>query len=135
MHKIGLRGRLPQFIENFLENITFQVKVAQTRWRTYNQEMGVPQGGILSSTLFAIKVNEIWNTVPNDPNFYASIYVEDTQVGYTHTDLNGISNRLQKFTNKMTKWADSNEFKLAADKAKAVHFCKVADSHSNPPSS
>ena len=52
LHDSGLRGRLPTFIEGFLKNRQFHVKVGSSFSQLYDQEMGVPQGSILSFTLF-----------------------------------------------------------------------------------
>ena len=52
LHEAGLRGRIPQFISKFLENRYFRVRLGSTLSEPYEQEMGVPQGSILSVTLF-----------------------------------------------------------------------------------
>ena len=44
IHKLGFRGRLPSFIENFLTDRTMQVRVGSSLSDYYNQEQGVPQG-------------------------------------------------------------------------------------------
>jgi hypothetical protein len=59
LYDFGLRGNLPIFIEKFLNARTFQVRVGSTLSDQYDQEMGVPQGSILSVTLFTIKINSI----------------------------------------------------------------------------
>ena len=59
LHKIGLRGNLPKFIANFMTERTFQVLLGTTLSDTYFQEEGVPQGAILSTTLFNLKINDI----------------------------------------------------------------------------
>ena len=59
IHKLGLRGRLPTFIENFLADM--QVRVGSSLSDYYDQEQGVPQEGVLSKSLFSIKINDIVN--------------------------------------------------------------------------
>jgi hypothetical protein len=56
LQNAGLRGRLPTFVCNFLSNGKFNVRVGPYLSDTYKQEMGVPQGSILSVTLFVIKL-------------------------------------------------------------------------------
>ena len=65
IHKLGLRGRLPTFIESFLADRTMQVRVGSSLSDKYAQEQGVPQGGVLSSNLFSIKINDIVNCLDN----------------------------------------------------------------------
>ena len=55
----GLRGRLPMFISNVLQDRSFKVRVGSTFSDSHPQEMGVPQGSILSVTLFSVKINSI----------------------------------------------------------------------------
>ena len=47
------------FIQSFLEDRTMQVRVGSTLSDLYDQEQGAPQGSILSTTLFNIKINNI----------------------------------------------------------------------------
>ena len=50
IHKLGLRGRLTTFIESFLADRTMQVSVGSTLSDLYDQEQGVQQGGVLSTS-------------------------------------------------------------------------------------
>ena len=75
IHKLGLRGRLPTFIENFLADRTMQVRVGSSLSDYYDQEQGVPQGGVLSTTLFSIKINDIVKCLGNLTD--CSLYVDD----------------------------------------------------------
>ena len=49
LYDLGFRGHLPKFIENFLADWQFQVRIGTTLSDVHEQEMGVPQGSILSS--------------------------------------------------------------------------------------
>jgi hypothetical protein len=60
LHDIGLKAHLPNFIKNVLSNRNFNVRLGSTYSDNFDQEnMGVPQGSILSVTLFSIKINSI----------------------------------------------------------------------------
>jgi len=63
LHDAGLRGRLPVFIENFLRDRKFKVRLGSEYSDSFDQEMGVPQGSLLSVTLFALKINSIVSTL------------------------------------------------------------------------
>jgi len=52
LHDAGLRGRLPLFIAGFLSDRKFKVRVCGIYSKLCEQEMGVPQGSILSVTVF-----------------------------------------------------------------------------------
>ena len=57
LHGIELKGRLPRYIKEFLSKRRFRVKVNGAYFNSNPQEEGVPQGCVLSVTLFAIKIN------------------------------------------------------------------------------
>ena len=59
LHDMGLRGNLPFFVGNFLTDRTFQVHLRTILSDVFHQEEGVPQGAILSTTLFNVKINDI----------------------------------------------------------------------------
>ena len=59
LENMGLKGKLPIFIINYLNNRKFQIWISTTLSELQEQEMGVPQGSILSVTLFNIKINNI----------------------------------------------------------------------------
>ena len=52
LRDIGLRGRLPNFISNFLSDRSFNVRIGSKLSDTFEQEQGVPRGSILSPALF-----------------------------------------------------------------------------------
>ena len=56
IHKLGLRSRLPTFIENSLADRTMQVRVGSSLSDLNDQEQGVPKGGTLSTTLLVSKL-------------------------------------------------------------------------------
>jgi len=65
LHDAGLRCRLPLFIHvaGFLCDMKFQVRVGGSYSKLSEQEMGIPQGSILSVTLFCLKINSIVKAV------------------------------------------------------------------------
>ena len=75
LHNAGLRGRLPLFIESFLKNWQFHVRLGSSYSDLFDQEMGVPQGSILSVTLFGLKINSIVKAI--SPGVECSLYVDD----------------------------------------------------------
>ena len=65
MHTAGLRGYLPRYIEQFLKNRYFKVRLQHYTLKTYCQNNGVSQGSLLPVTLFALKINSIANLISN----------------------------------------------------------------------
>ena len=59
LHDLGVRGRLATFIDSFLADRRIQARVGSTLSEQFDQAQGVPQGSILFTTLFSIKINSI----------------------------------------------------------------------------
>ena len=68
-------GIMRDLHENFLADRWIQVRVGSTLSEKFDQAQGVPQGSILSTTLFNIKINSIMNCL--DPKTDGSLYVDD----------------------------------------------------------
>lgn len=132
LHNYGLRGLLPKFIEQFLKNRTFKVRVNSTLSDSVEQENGVPQGSVLSVTLFIIKINQIANLIPKNPRMVASLYIDDLQLSFRHTDLNEIKTTLQETINTIYEWSSKNGFKFSETKTRAMHFTIMQGLHLSP---
>ena len=126
----GLRGNLPIFIEKFLNPRTFQVRIGSTLSLDVIQEQGVPQGSILSVTLFSIKINSIVKSLTNDIN--ASLYVDDFQICFSGQNMSVIERKLQICLNKLEKWSNENGFRFSTTKTVCVHFCRKRKHHLDP---
>ena len=131
LHNMGLRGNLPEFISNFLDHRSFQVKVGSELSDSFPQEEGVPQGSILSPILFEIKINSIMDTLSKDTD--GSLYVDDFMMAYTSkSKIDCTERHLQLNLKKLEKWADENGFKFSTSKTQAVHFCRKTSCIRNP---
>ena len=126
----GLKGRLPIFIDNFLSNRNFKVRVGTTLSGLQGQEEGVPQGSILSVTLFSIKINNIVKAL--NPGVDCSLYVDDFLICYRSKHIHTIERQLQQCLNKIQKWALENGFKFSKTKTQCMHFCQLRGLHNDP---
>ena len=120
LHDAGLRGRVPQFISKFLENRNFRVRLGSTLSEPYEQEMGVPQGSILSVTLFSIKINSLAKILTKDVQ--GSLYVDDFLMSFRAKNTITCECQLQCCLNKIEKWCIENGFRFSPSKTVCVHF-------------
>ena len=119
---MGFRGNLPIFIGKFLSGRTFQVHLSTILSdKIFHQEEGVPQGAILSSTLFNVKINDIVKQV--DPGVECSLYVDDFVIMYRSPTINAIQRKLQYTINRLEKWTLQNGFTNSEKKTLAMQFC------------
>ena len=127
---MGLRGRLPNFIKAFLTDRKFQVRIGTTLSNIQQQEEGVPQGSILSVTLFNIKINTITNCL--NPGVDSYLYVDDFYITSKSKYIRTAERQLQQSINKINKWATINGFKISKTKTQCVHFCQLRKMHKDP---
>ncbi|XP_055944481.1 uncharacterized protein LOC129975443 [Argiope bruennichi] len=122
LHDHGLRGNLPIFIQNFLKLRKFRVKVESEYSDYFIQEEGVPQGSILSVTLFILKINNILKQLP--PSVKGYLYVDDLYISCTGMHMNFIERQLQTAVNNITQWCNANIFTISASKTTGITFDK-----------
>ena len=99
LHDMGLRGNLPIFIGNFLTDRTIQIHLGTILSDVFHQEEGVPQGAILSTTLFNVKINDIVKQV--DPGVECSLCVDDFVIMYKSPTIDAIQRKLQHTINRL----------------------------------
>ena len=130
LHEFGLKGRLPTFINNFLSDRNFKVRVGTNISDLQDQKEGVPQGSILSVTLFSIKINNIVKAL--NPGVDCSLYVDNFLICYRSKHIQTIERQFQECFNKIHKWANENGFTFSKTKTKCVHFCQLRRPHNDP---
>ena len=122
LYDIGLRGALPTFIRGFLADRKFRVRVGGSYSDLMTQLEGVPQGSVLSVTLFAIAINDIVSQVLGGVN--CSLYVDDFTLYSSGGSLQVVQDRLQSAINRVDQWATYHGFKFSPAKTVAMHFHK-----------
>lgn len=83
---MGVRGNMFNIIESYLSDHIFRVRVGNVLSRTFVQETGVPRSGVLSCTLFIIKMNSLRQYIPHNISG-CSIYVPDIQIAFQSCSL------------------------------------------------
>ena len=102
LHKIGLKGILPNFIKAFLSDRKFCVRIGSILSNIQNQEEGVPQGSILSVTLYDVKINSVTNCL--NPGVDKYLFVDDFCITSTSRYICTAERQPQQGINKINKW-------------------------------
>ena len=121
LHHMGLRGHLPNFIQQFLKDRTFQVKASNQLSSMKQQYMRVPQGSVLSVILFIIKIDGISQLIPKNSRFQCTLLM----IFNSATDIMIWEKWRQKCKvclNRIAEWADQKEFRFSQSKTKAMKF-------------
>ncbi|GFV78767.1 probable RNA-directed DNA polymerase from transposon X-element [Trichonephila clavipes] len=130
MYYFGLRGNLPIFIFNFLAVLYFNVRIGHSSSHKFMQDQGVPQGSVLSVTLFNIHMSNILHQLP--PSVRGMLYVDDLQDSCQGSDMRLIERQLQTTVNRLVKWCDENGHTISPSKSSCVHFCRKSNLHPDP---
>ncbi|GBM11300.1 hypothetical protein AVEN_239540-1 [Araneus ventricosus] len=94
------------------------------------QAEGVPQGSVLSVTLFIVHLSQILSHLPS--SVHGSLYVDDLQISCQGSDMHFIEQQLQHAVNKLVAWCDKNGHAISPEKSQCVHFCRKRNLHLDP---
>ena len=130
LHDLDIKSRLPQFIDGFLSKRKFRDCVDSTLSDVKNQEEGIPQGSILSITLFNIKINNVIKELPSGID--GSLYVDDLMICFKSKYIHTIERNLLQGRKKISRWATVMDSGTLKQKTKCVHFCHKNKLHNDP---
>ena len=131
LHRIGLRGRLPVFVSEYLRHRRIRVRIGTTLSEEFYPEEGVPTGGVLAGTCFGLKINELPSCIAKD--IFKALFVDDLAICFRGSSLDTIERHLQQAVNSIQEWATRNGFRFAAHKCKVVHFTAPRSRAQRPP--
>ena len=124
LHKlktIGITGKLLKLLESYLHNRRQQVVIEGVSSATVNLLAGVPQGGILSTLLFLLFINDISEATTSP----ILLFADDTSIYTNIRTLN--DNNLQILQNDLVQlevWARKWCIEFNSNKCKLMVFCR-----------
>ena len=118
----GIDGNMLKFVSNFLKNRHIYVRVNGEISRKTEISNGVPQGSVLSVTLFLIAINDI-NKAFKRPIKY-TIFADDCTFFTTGKNINTSQQILQEGLNKLQNFASQTGFKFSKNKTTVTIFSK-----------
>ncbi|XP_055603941.1 uncharacterized protein LOC129752175 [Uranotaenia lowii] len=121
LNRWGIDGRMFSFIHDFLTGRMFRVVVGGTKSSRRCLENGVPQGSVLSVTLFLVAMQSIFDHVPEGIEIL--LYADDILVISTGPFASSVRKRLQKAIDIINSWAHNIGFQVSAEKSQLMHSC------------
>lgn len=124
IYKLATQTSIPDcyvhLIDDYLQGRRIQVTVEDQTSSQRALSAGIPQGSVLSPTLFNIFINDL----PKDNNILLAQFADDTAL-LTSCRQHGTNvTRLQRQLDKVVKWCRTNGVVLNAEKTKVVYFSK-----------
>jgi Reverse transcriptase (RNA-dependent DNA polymerase)/Endonuclease-reverse transcriptase len=118
LHTQKLPTHLVKIIQSFLKDRAFQVQVSGTNSQNTPLPAGVPQGSILSPTLFLYYINDI----PQHPQTKISLFADDTAVIAQSTLPNQTNKYLQRHIQLLEPYYNKWKIQINTDKTKLTYY-------------
>ena len=128
-YRYGIRGNMGRFLQNYLKERFFRVRVGHQLSDRFRQKDGVPQGGVLSVALFALMINDVVDVLPRPIG--RSLFVDDLAIWAASSSTRAMERQLQLAVARLEQWASINGFKFSTEKTVAAHFCRRRSCPSN----
>ena len=98
--KIGISGRMFRWIEDYLLNRTFQVRVGNSLSDIHPVNAGVPQGAVLSPTLFNLMLHDL----PEKQGINIYTYADDITISCSGQNLEKLRIDIQCYLTDLITW-------------------------------
>ncbi len=120
LHKLNIQGNMLNFVKSFLSNRRFQVRIGGLLSDEKEQEIGTPQGSVISPILFILALIELQSTIKLPVKY--TLFADDLAIFLRNDDLEFIEHQLQQTVNEIQKWADRTGLSFSLEKTKIVNF-------------
>ena len=119
LHKTNMNNTLIKFISNYVKGRKGYVIFDNVKSHKLNFKSGVPQGGVLSPTLFNIYMSDL----PSPPlNVELISYADDLNTLSSHSNIHIAEQNLQPYLDSIHKWTIDNKLELNPTKSTATLF-------------
>jgi hypothetical protein len=123
LHKLIRRGCnifLVRIIYSFLNDRTFQVSVGKSKSSVCNIPYGVPQGAVLSPTLY----NFFTSDAPTVEGCELATFADDTAIFVSSRDPTVVCDGLQEQLDSLTDYFKQWKIRVNASKTQAIYFTR-----------
>ncbi|XP_072402517.1 uncharacterized protein [Diabrotica undecimpunctata] len=122
LQQCGLGGNIYYFVQNFLDDRTFKVIVNGKRSSTRIQHNGVPQGSVISTTLFSLAFNDVGKSI-HLPVKHA-LYADDLVLFCRGNNTETTCRLMQTAIDNIEKWSRHIRLSFSSQKTKIMRFSK-----------
>uniref|UniRef100_A0A3B3CGC5 Reverse transcriptase domain-containing protein n=1 Tax=Oryzias melastigma TaxID=30732 RepID=A0A3B3CGC5_ORYME len=120
MRRMGVNGRMFDWIRDFLEDRKIQVRVGKMMSGQFRTENGTPQGSVISPTLFLIMINDIFDKVPTELG--RSLFADDGALWKRGRNKKHLVRKMQQGLKQVEDWGMKWGFRFSVEKSKVLVF-------------
>ncbi|KAF2355876.1 Reverse transcriptase domain [Trinorchestia longiramus] len=125
-----LHNNTKRWLANYLSGRHTYVHYNGKFSKTHNIPKRIPQGSVLSPTLFNLYMHDI----PQPPeNIHIASYANDITITSTHSNINTCFAQVQHYTDTITTWMNTNRLKIAPTKSTATTLTSHNAEHQHGP--
>ncbi|MGK2940486.1 MAG: reverse transcriptase domain-containing protein [Immundisolibacter sp.] len=118
-HQTNIPPTILKFTANYIKGRKAYTTYQNSQSKQQQLKTGVPQGGVLSPTLFNIYMSDI----PKPPSgIDLETYADDITTLSTHQDIHTAQTNLQPYLQDIHNWTEENNLKLNPDKSTSTLF-------------
>jgi len=120
MKSAGLKGKMARFLQYFLQDRKIYVQVKGRKSDPFSLQRGVPQGSVVSPTLFSLMINDLFKEMPEGVQH--SLFADDGSIWLVGKDLAATAANLQQAVTKIEQWTHTWGLEIAIEKTKCMLF-------------
>jgi hypothetical protein len=122
LSKLEFSAGIIKLISSFLSNRKFRVSVEGEMSTSTPREIqaGVPQGSVLSPTLYSICKND----APLGPGVHLALFADDTCIYTTHRKECYVLRKLQRGLTSVGSWCERWNIRINEDMTQAIYFSR-----------
>lgn len=122
LYNVGVRGKILDWIKDFLADRTFNVSIENAVSDRYTLNRGVPQGSVLGPLLFNFYIADILDSVSYVDDVTIKFFADDLKVYIMYKPKAALPLVLQQFINDFHHWCVENDLTLAVEKCNTLHL-------------
>ena len=116
----GVDSNMFKWIKSYLYNRKARVSLDRTYSKKFLLRHGVPQGGVLSPTLFLLFINDLVTELPR--GIKAALYADDLVIWCKEEHASTATYRMQQAVDKLNGWAEDWCVTVNKDKSSTTLF-------------
>ncbi|EYC24015.1 hypothetical protein Y032_0014g2271 [Ancylostoma ceylanicum] len=120
---LGISGNILKWLESFLVERTFSVKIHDSYSNERNVTSGVPQGSVLGPLLFNIYLSDLPATLDYDTDVKLLMFADDIKMYacYDEGEAEAVTKKLQGNITKLMSYMRSWQLTISLEKTKVMY--------------